>query len=89
MKNFAGFVKRHLAGIFCGYRPLTAWFLESLAVTVKSWVCFPTDKTLFRNLYTSISDKVQQESIEKVGVVCTKTISYCMSTLYLTANISQ
>jgi len=46
-------------------------------------------KTLFRNLYTSISDKVQQESIEKVGDVCTKTISYCMSTLYLTANISQ
>jgi hypothetical protein len=26
MKNFAGLVKRHLAGIFCGYRPLTAWF---------------------------------------------------------------
>jgi hypothetical protein len=46
-------------------------------------------KTLFRNLYTSISDKVQQESIEKVGVVCTKTNSYCMSTLYLMANISQ
>ena len=45
--------------------------------------------TLFRNLYTSILDKVQQESIEKVGDFCTKTISYCMSTLYLTANISQ
>ena len=26
MTNFAGLVKRHLAGIFCGYRPLTAWF---------------------------------------------------------------
>jgi hypothetical protein len=26
MKNFAGLVKRHLAGNFCGYRPLTAWF---------------------------------------------------------------
>jgi hypothetical protein len=26
MKNFAGLVKRHLAEIFCGYRPLTAWF---------------------------------------------------------------
>jgi hypothetical protein len=23
MKNFAGLVKRHLAGIYCGYRPLT------------------------------------------------------------------
>ena len=25
-KNFAGLVKRHLAGIYYGYRPLTAWF---------------------------------------------------------------
>jgi hypothetical protein len=26
MNNFSGLVKRHLAGIFCGYRLLTAWF---------------------------------------------------------------
>ena len=41
-KNFAGLVKRHLAGIILRLSPPDCVVLESLAITVKSWVCFPT-----------------------------------------------
>jgi hypothetical protein len=30
LENFAGQVKRHQAGIFYGYPPLTAWFSAAL-----------------------------------------------------------
>ena len=44
-KNFAGLVKRHLAGIFLRLSPPDCVVLELLAITVKSWVCFPTALT--------------------------------------------
>jgi hypothetical protein len=42
VKHFVGLVKRHLAGFFLRLSPPDCVVLESLAVTVKSWVCFPT-----------------------------------------------
>jgi hypothetical protein len=42
-KNFAGLVKRHLAGIFLRLSPPDCVVLESLAITVKSWAIFAID----------------------------------------------
>jgi hypothetical protein len=61
VKIFAVLVKRHLAGFFLRLSPPDCVVLESLAVTVKSWVCLPTGSHCQKNKKIKRADQILPE----------------------------